>query len=100
MAKIEVKSKEFTKLNDDEFGKKGDKFKSYKGYSKKLGWTDLKLTQSCDVKELPRFCTLEVNPNQISIDRKAKFPIIWISDLKENQVTATDLVTNVEDYFD
>lgn len=100
MIKVEVKAKEFKKLKDDEYGKKGDIFKSYKGYSKKLGWTDLKLTQSCEVNDLPKRCTLELEVNQISIDRKSKFPIIWISDLKENQVVATEKVSNVEDYFD
>ncbi len=96
---IEVKVKKCKKTKDDEFGKKGDEFYSYKGYSPAAGWTDLRLMQNCTVQKLEKYCTLHVNPSQISIDRKAKFPIIWISGLVENQVEYTNKVQNVAEFF-
>lgn len=99
MINIEVRVRKFEKKNDDEYGKKGDVFYSYKGYSPKLGWTDLKLTQNCEVKALKNNCTLNVEVSQVSVDKKSKFPIIWISELKNSQVVVVDYVKNVEDYF-
>ena len=74
----------------------GEKFLSYKALSKK-GYIDLKFTK--DVKNVPqKACIIIVPVNKINVNRKSKFPVVWVSEISE--VKEFEFKQNTAEYFE
>lgn len=74
----------------------GEKFLSYRALSKK-GYIDLRFTK--DVKKLPTHaCKLIVPKDKINVNRKSKFPVAWVSEIKE--VKEFEFKQNTSEYFE
>lgn len=74
----------------------GEKFLSYRALSKK-GYIDLRFTR--DVKDLPNHaCKIVVSETKINVNRKSKFPVVWVSEIAE--VKEFEFKQNTADYFD
>ena len=74
----------------------GEKFLSYRALSKK-GYIDLRFTK--DVENKPTHaCKIIVEDDKVNVNRKSKFPVCWVSAIKE--IKEFEFTQNVADYFD
>lgn len=74
----------------------GENFLSYRALSKK-GYIDLRFTR--DVKELPTHaCKIVVSKDKINVNRKSKFPVAWVSEIK--QIKEFEFKQNTSEYFE
>ena len=74
----------------------GDKFLSYRALSKK-GYIDLRFTK--DVENRPTHaCKIVVAKDKINVNRKSKFPVAWVSEIKE--VKEFEFKQNTSEYFE
>lgn len=90
MIKIEVSTK-LVHLED------GTEFLSYKAYTKR-GWVDLKFPKT--VENTPKEnCFIFVEKENMNINRKKKFPEIWVKEIKEIK-PLEKVEQNISDYFE
>lgn len=76
----------------------GEKFLSFKGLSKK-GYIDLKFTRDVKDEEKPNHsCIIVVPVDKINVNRKSKFPVAWVSQIKE--VKEFEFKQNTSEYFE
>ena len=74
----------------------GDKFLSYRALSKK-GYIDLRFTK--DVENKPTHaCKIIVASDKINVNRKSKFPVAWVSEIKE--IKEFEFKQNTSEYFE
>ena len=76
----------------------GEKFLSYRGLSKK-GYIDLRFTREVDEKLKPTHsCIIVVAETKINVNRKSKFPVAWVSEIKE--LKEFEFKQNTSEYFE
>ena len=76
-----------------------EQFLSYQALTKTGRWMDLKFTKEVPENSRPTHsCMISVEDEKISVDRTRKFPVCWVSEIKE--IKEFDKVQNVSDYFD
>ena len=75
----------------------GTEFVGFKAFTKK-GRMDIKFKQEC--KLVPtKSCYIIVNPEKINVNRKSKFPVIWVEEVLEIE-DFPDRSKSLEDLFD
>ena len=74
----------------------GEKFFSYRALTKK-GYIDLRFTK--EVVEKPTHaCRIIVSESKINVNRRSKFPVAWVSEIKE--VKEFEFKQNTSEYFE
>lgn len=74
----------------------GEKFLSYRGLSKK-GYIDLRFTKEVENKPT-HACKIIVPETKINVNRKSKFPVAWVSEIKE--IKDFEFKQNTSEYFE
>ena len=97
--KVEQKFHEFeVKVLERENKETKEKFNVYQALTKKGNWIDLKFTQNVAEEDRPlNNCLIVVADDHISVDRKRKYPVCWVS--KIEQIKEFDTKQDVSDYF-
>ena len=77
----------------------GEVFNSYQALTKTGRWMDLKFTKEVSENSRPTHsCKIVVEDEKISVDRTRKFPICWVSAIKE--IKEFDKHQDVSEYFE
>ena len=93
MKTFEIKVVDRTKKETEEH------FLSYQALTNTGRWMELKITKEVPENSRPTHsCMISVEDDKISVDRTRKFPVCWVSEIKE--ITEFDKVQDVSDYFD
>ena len=76
----------------------GEKFLSFRGLSKK-GYIDLRFTREVEDKMKPTHsCIIIVPETKINVNRKSKFPVAWVSEVRE--IKEFEFKQNTSEYFE
>ena len=76
-----------------------DSFLSFKTYGKNGQKLDVRFTKTCPVDKIPtKSCIIKVEDDDLIIDERTKFTIVWVKDIQE--VVEYNLQNRVEKYFE